>query len=66
MAHLVRIGGRTFAGLILPDSGIVVGKGRTKRTLHTFTIFTPSPQVLDGVEMVKERAKLKERSACEE
>ena len=66
MGYRVRIGGRDFSGLILPDSGVVVGRGATKRTLHTFTIFTPSPQVIQGVRVVKDASKLKDRTAVVE
>ncbi len=66
MAFRVRLGGRDFAGLLLPDSGVVLGRGATKRTLHTFTVFTPQAQVVSGVKIVTDKKKLKERTAIKE
>lgn len=66
MTYRVRLGGRDFAGLLLPDSGRVVGKGATKRTLHTFTVFMPEAQVVSGVKVVADKKKLKERTATKE
>lgn len=66
MAFRVRLGGRDFAGLLLPDSGVVLGRGATKRTLHTFTVFTPQAQVVSDIKIVTDKKKLKERTAIKE
>lgn len=52
-------------GFLLPDSEFSVGRGATKRTLATFTVLAPQPQVVTGIKLVKDKTKLKERTACE-
>ena len=63
MSYLVQLGGRKFSALLLPDSGIDVGRGATKRTLHTFTVFMPHATIVSGIRQVASVSKLKERTA---